>query len=83
MGGGAPYLLDVALDQLWGGNPLSRQTLLQLELELWADRRAPLRPAGTNNEEETLTSSQADGQIPIMHRGGHASGHMQTPPAVI
>lgn len=25
-----PYLLDVALDELWGGHLLGRQTLLQL-----------------------------------------------------
>lgn len=42
--GKLPYLLDVALDELWGGHQLGRQTLFQLQ---FADWLAPFGPAGT------------------------------------
>lgn len=48
------YLLDVALDELWGGHQLGRQAVLQLQFARRADWLAPLGPARKESRTETV-----------------------------
>lgn len=74
------YLLDVALDELWGGHLLSRQALFQLEFARWADWLAPFHPACNTvgvTMNFSLSVNRPVEQMLRIHKTTNANPHSQ------